>query len=120
MIQPEIRYFFSPDVDDFGRYVPPDPERFAFLLQMMIGPQGGPGEESFDVQVVSVGWVAQQVERFGALSGERLLIVGAYDWPAIAAYLRGRVAQSGAEDWRAVATKISGFAEWEFEGYEAP
>jgi hypothetical protein len=46
----KIRYLHSPDIDP-DSYVPDDPTRFMFLIQMIAGPDGGPGEESFDFTV---------------------------------------------------------------------
>lgn len=63
MITPEIKYFHSPDADDLGRYEPPDPDKFALLVQIMVGPSGTEGEESFDVQVVTPGWLEGAIRR---------------------------------------------------------
>ena len=48
-VHAEIRRLHSPDVADLTTYVPQDPHDFGFLLQIMAGPVGREGEESFDV-----------------------------------------------------------------------
>ncbi len=71
MITPEIRFFHSPDVEDLEGYVPPDPANFAFLLQIMVGPNGGEGHEAFDLQVVTPQWLEDRYAADGLASVER-------------------------------------------------
>lgn len=117
MITPEIKYFFSPDIDDLEHHEPPDPESFRFLLQMMVGPAGAPGEESFDVQVVTPAWLEARVARTGIVSGARMVVVRAYDWALIESFLRQAVRQCADDDWPSVALRLARFAHWEFEDY---
>jgi Immunity protein 8 len=116
VITPNIRAFHSPDVDDLEGYRPPGDE-FALLVQMLSGPDGGQGEEAFDVQVVTPAWLEQRYASDGLVSGDHLLIVFDYDWPRIEAHLRKRVAACQGDDWSQVAAKIGRFAHWEFEDY---
>jgi hypothetical protein len=55
----QIRHLHIPDMDP--AFVPEDPERFAFLVQMLAGPGDGPGEESFEFTVSTPGWLQQRV-----------------------------------------------------------
>lgn len=117
MIKPEVRAFHSPDVDDLEGHRPSDSD-FAFLLQMFVGPEGGEGEEAFDVQVVTPAWLERRFSGDGLASGEGRLVVFGYDWPRMEAYLRQRVASCTGNDWQEVARKLSRFSHWEFEGYQ--
>jgi hypothetical protein len=105
-------------VRDLERYEPPDATTFAFLLQMIVGPRDGPGEESFDVQVVTPRWLEARHADEGLASGEHRLIVFDYDWPRIERFLRERVAASAGRDWDEVGRKLGRFAQWEFEDYD--
>lgn len=49
-MQAEIRHLLTPDIDP-DTYVPDDPDRFLFLVQMLAGTAGQPGEESFQFEV---------------------------------------------------------------------
>ncbi|MCK2222051.1 Imm8 family immunity protein (plasmid) [Actinomadura sp. ATCC 31491] len=57
-----IRHLHTPDIAP-GTYVPDDPQRFMFLVQMIAGPDDGPGDESFDFTVCTPQWLQDQVER---------------------------------------------------------
>lgn len=117
MITPKIRAFHSPDVDDLAGYRPPGDD-FALLVQMLIGPDDGEGEEAFDVQVVTPAWLEQRYAGDGLAGGDGRLLVFGYDWPRIESYLRKRVAACGGNDWQEVAAKLSRFSRWEFEDYQ--
>ena len=47
----ELKRLHSPDIFNLESYRPEDPQKFGFLLQIMVGPEGVEGEESFDVEV---------------------------------------------------------------------
>lgn len=117
MIRPEIRYFFSPDIDDLEDHRPADPESFSFLLQVMVGPQGAKGEESFDLVISTPAWLAARYGPAEVIPGEHRLIVFQYDWVAIEAFVRKRVAACTGSDWQEVARKIGRFTRWEFDEY---
>lgn len=48
-----IRQLHSPDIDDLKCWSPAEPECFGFLLQALVGPSDGEGEEPFDFVVCS-------------------------------------------------------------------
>ncbi len=85
---------------------------------MLIGPDGGEGEEAFDVQIVTPGWLEERCASEGLAAGDGRLLVFDYDWPRIEAYLQRRVASCTGSDWREVAQKLSRFSRWEFDDYQ--
>ena len=111
-----IRSLMSLDVDDLNRWAP-ESDGWALAVRILAGPDDGPGEESFDLTVCSLDWLAERVSRDGVFDGRHHLIVEQYDWPRIEAHLRGRVAACEGADWDEVATRIARFAYWEFEDY---
>jgi Immunity protein 8 len=117
MITPEIRYFHSPDADDLSAFKPTD-ERFSLLVQMVVGPSNGEGEESFDVQVVTPQWLEDRCSTDGPMSGRHLVVVCHYDWPALERYLRAQLASCAAGDWAEVAQRLGRLGRWEFEDQE--
>ena len=113
-----IRSLMSLDTDDLACWVP-ESKDWALGLRILAGPDDGPGEESFDLTVCSLGWLADRVRRDNVYSGRHHLIVERYDWPRIEAWVRRHVAACQGVDWAEVAAKISRFAYWEFEDYLA-
>ncbi|AUI60401.1 immunity 8 family protein [Amycolatopsis sp. BJA-103] len=112
----EIRYLHTPDMEP-DTYVPDDPDRFLFLVQMLAGPVGEPGEESFDFEVCTPGWLHQQVQQDGLRNGRHHVIVDTFDWPALQTYFQNLVATCTGADWNEVSAKLARYGRWEFEDY---
>jgi hypothetical protein len=112
----EIHHLLTPDIDP-ETFAPDDPERFAFLVQMLAGPAGEPGEESFQFEVCTPGWLQDQVRREGPMSGRHHVVVDTFSWPALQSYFQRLVYRCSGADWREVATKLSRYGYWEFEDY---
>jgi hypothetical protein len=115
----EVRRFHSPDITDLDAHVPPDPTNFGFLLQVMAGPQGASGEESFDLEVCTPEWIAERLRIDNVLMGRHHLIVADYDWNWISAFITNWVGNCEGETWREVALKVGRLGHWEFEDYRA-
>ncbi|MFG1645559.1 immunity 8 family protein [Amycolatopsis sp. NPDC049252] len=112
----EIRFLLTPDIEPES-YVPEDPERFMFLVQMIAGPAGEPGEESFCFEVCTPGWLRDEALRDGPISGRHHVIVDRFDWPSLLKYFDGLVASCEGADWTEVTGKLSRYGLWEFEDY---
>jgi len=113
----ELKELHSPDVHDLATFVPDDPARFCVLIQLIAGPEGEPGEESFDVVVCTPAWLSDQVRAHGPFSGRHHLVVETFDWPVLREYFANLVRGCEGRDWREVATKLSRHGAWEFEDY---
>lgn len=118
-MQAEIRRLHTPDVDDLANFEPADPENFALLVQVIAGPAGGPGEESFDLEVVTPKHLAARVAR-GPMSGRHLLIVRRFDAEEIRQWINQAVASCSGQTWQEVAGRLGRIGHWEFEDYSAP
>jgi hypothetical protein len=113
----EIRYLLTPDIEP-ATFVPDDPDRFMFLVEMIAGPAGEPGEESFQFEVCTPGWLLERARTHGPSTGRHYVIVDRFDWPALQTYFRKLVAGCQGADWHEVATRLSRYGYWEFEDYE--
>jgi hypothetical protein len=113
-----LRYLHSPDVPDLTAYSPADPAKFSILVQAMIGPQGGDGEESFDVQVCTPRWLEADHNGGDIISGRHMLIVLKFDYDALKRYFEHAAASVTGADWDEVAQKLSRIGKWEFEDYQ--
>jgi hypothetical protein len=110
----EIHHLLTPDIDP-AAFVPDDPERFAFLVQMLAGPAGEEGEESFQFEVCTPGWLRDRVRTEGPMSGRHFVIVDSFNWPVLQSYFQRLVTRCWGADWHEVATKLSRYGFWEFE-----
>ncbi|MBV9494299.1 MAG: immunity 8 family protein [Acidobacteria bacterium] len=117
MIRALLCSLHSPDVLDLPSYHPPDPECFAFLLQLMVGSTAGPGEESFDVFVCTPQWFVRSHAPTEIVSGHHKLIVFEYDYRRLESNLRKRVEATMGETWEEVARKLERIGGWEFADY---
>ncbi len=112
----EIKALQTPDVEDIDCWVP-SVKAWSLWVRILAGPLGSDGEESFDLEVCSLAWVAAKVAENGILNGRHRLIVDHFDWTEIETYLRRRVSTIDGSDWNAVASKLSRIGLWEFEDY---
>lgn len=116
-VKAELKRLHSPDADDLAELVPEDPARFAVLVQAMIGPLGGAGEESFDIVVCSPRWVEEQLSSVPVFFPRHHLVMKQYDYSSIHTYISEFCDSCDGPDWKAIAVKLSRLGHWEFEDY---
>jgi hypothetical protein len=116
-VEPEIRRLHSPDIYNLAEHSPQDSAYFGFLLQIMVGPVGQQGEESFDAVVCTPRWIADHLGSDGILVGRHHLLVDRYDFRRLEEFLRQYVARCSGATWEEAATRIGRLAKWEFEDY---
>ena|ERR1022692_1368085 len=111
-----VRSFSSPDVD-LSTYRSTTPNDDGFLLSMYVGPEEGPGEESFDLTVCTPVWLQRRVRESGPLIGRHYLFVEPLDVEVVTSFLVVQVRQLEAGTWTELAEKLARIAHWEFEDY---
>ncbi|MDQ2848153.1 MAG: immunity 8 family protein [Actinomycetota bacterium] len=89
-------------------------------LVMVIGPQDGPGDETFQITVCTPEALTVLLDRDGIVVGRHLLLVGGINKTKIEAFLQDRLRRLDGDNWGGLAEKISRLAYWEFEDYTAP
>ena len=113
----ELRRLHSPDIDDLVSYAPSQGATFAFLLQVMAGPQGREGEESFDVFVCTPEWLKQNQRRTDLVVGRHYLIVLEYNYERLRSFIAAYCSECSGETWQEVAQRLGRLGKWEFEDY---
>lgn len=111
-----LRWLHSPDVYDLRSWSPEE-AKFAILVQLMVGPDGALGEESFDVTVCTPTWLAEWVRDEGVIDARHHIVVDRYDYLRLERYLHERVAACEGASWEEVATQVARLGRWEFEDY---
>lgn len=117
MIKACLRRVHSPDVPDLNAYVPHDQDRFGILVQAMIGPEDGEGEESFDFLVCTPAWLADRIAMSGPVFGRHHLFLSHYHSDLLHELLRGLCERASGPDWESVAAFLGRYGKWEFEDY---
>lgn len=107
---------FSSDVDRLETWSPVSPD-FAVTVRLMVGPDPGAGEESFDVTVCSAAWLERRAAREGIVDVRHHVVVESFDWPKLGSYLQRKVEACSGASWDEVAGQLARFAYWEFENY---
>lgn len=114
-----IRRLHSPDVPDLESWIPVEPECFGFLLQVLVGPWGEDGEESFDFVVCSPEWLKRKYGEDAVILGRHHVLMFQYNFAHLKDAIESMVSRAEGRDWSEVATKIARYGAWEFEDYVA-
>ena len=116
IVRAELREIaFDPD----PRALPGDAASFAFGARLMVGPQDGPGEESFDLTVCSPQWLAERCRGGAPVDGLHHVIIAceSFDERVLRRWLKDRVHAVEAPTWQGVASRLCRLGWWEFERY---
>lgn len=109
----EIRRFHSPDIFDLASDQPADQERFAILVQVLMGPQGGPGEEAFDILICSLAWVVEEIRKNGVFVGKHSMVVPDWNWAVISKRLGKLFGSVSGDDWESIGNVLRENGRWE-------
>ncbi|MDX8149505.1 Imm8 family immunity protein [Lentzea sp. BCCO 10_0061] len=112
-----VRYFVSPDVD-LENFRPDDPENFSFLLEAIVGPSDGEGEELLQLNVCTLASLTSTVSSDRIVFGRSLVIVGTSKISEILGAVRSAIERVEAESWAQAASRLSRLGFYEFEDYE--
>ena len=112
-----IRGFHSPDAD-LETYLPADASDDAIFIQMLVGPSGGDGEESFDLVVCTPKWLQRAARTDGPIVGRHFVVVDVLDVASVLEFLRARVDSLSAPTWHELALQLGRIGKWEFQDYD--
>jgi hypothetical protein len=113
----ELKRVHSPDIGNLETYQPEHLEKFSFLLQAMIGPEGERGEESFDIQVCTPKWLEETYKLEDIIVGRHHLIIREYDYERIINAIKDFLKLCSGKNWNEVAKKVARLGKWEYEDY---
>lgn len=105
------------DPEDLETFIPEDPEVWAFPLQIIAGPKGEPGEESFNLVVMTPKWLLYNSEEKLVIGRHKLFMFN-YDFKRLKQFLVSYVESCTGDTWQEVADKLGRLGYWEFEDYQ--
>jgi hypothetical protein len=105
----------SNDYVDLNEWHPEDLEDFSVDILLKIGGASSAGADNFDLVVCTPRWLS----RFSDLGqwGRGMLVVNRYDIDLIRARVTSCIDDCVGDDWPSIASQLSRFFLWEFEGY---
>lgn len=89
----------------------------SLLVHLMIGPERGPGEESFDAVACTPGWRARFVDPDDAEQNEYLIVLDRVDLASIEAFVRKFLENVERPTWIELAAELDRIGRWEFLDY---
>lgn len=110
----KVRALISPDVN-LDSFWPEDETDFSFLLQALIGPSGGIGEESLQFIVCTPKNIARRLVRERVIFGHSLILV---DSPCIPPLLRAvtvAIERVEGATWSDIVRKLARLGAHEFD-----
>jgi hypothetical protein len=102
---------------DVRSYVPKDPADDGVWMRLMVGPEDGPGEESFDLLVCTPVWLQRLAAEQGPQIGRHRLIVAEFDLAVAELFLTKQIERIDEPTWGELAAKVARLGYWEFEDH---
>ena len=113
----ELKRLHSPDIPDLVHYQPENPVCFGFLVQLIVGPEGESGEESFDVVVCTPEFLARAHTQSDIVTGRHHLVVFEYNYHRLLQFFKEQCRRCSGQTWQEVAVCLGRLGKWEFEDY---
>lgn len=113
----EVKYFSSPDIFDFEKFVPLHSNSFNFLLEFEVGILGKSGGDLFSVEVCTPNWFQENINFSEITFCNKKLIVFKYDINSIMNKIVDYISSINANSWEEAIAQISSIANWEFDNY---
>ena len=111
----KLRYLYSPDVDPIESFRPIG--AFGVLVTAFVGPDDGPGHESFDFMLCTPEWFIDNRMNNPVVSGRHTVFVEHFDFPALEQFVRAFCESCEGASWPMVGEKVGRLGKWEFEDY---
>ena len=117
-MQANLRMIHSPDIENIEIFST-NSNDFCFLIQAMVGPKDGLGEESFDFTCCSPAWISRQLEQEPALFGRGLIIMNTFSYKDLMRIISSLCDRTLGDTWEDIANTLNRFGDWEFQDYIA-
>jgi hypothetical protein len=115
-VKAALRQLHSPDADDLASWQPPGTEKWEVLVQALLGPEEGAGEESFDFTVCSMSALAARAEERPTWTQSNL-VMARWDYRDVERAVTELCERCEGRDWQEVAVQLARYMHWEFTNY---
>lgn len=116
LLRASVTKFSSPGVD-LERFSPRDRADVSLVIEMDVAADGDIGREDFTVTVCTPQYLARWRDGDGPIIGRHHLIVKAWEWSEISAFLAGAVRAEVAPTWAELRDRIGRIGKWVYEDY---
>ncbi|QKW35238.1 hypothetical protein HUT06_15305 [Actinomadura sp. NAK00032] len=110
----KVRALISPDVD-LDSFWPEDETDFSFLLQALVGPSDGIGEESLQFIVCTPKNVARRLVREQVVFGYSLILVDSPNIPPLLRTVTAAIERIEGATWSDMVRKLARLGVYEFD-----
>ncbi|MGH3690829.1 MAG: Imm8 family immunity protein, partial [Microbacterium sp.] len=110
-----IKSRYSSDLD-VETYRPVDPFDDGQWIRLLVGPEGGLGEESFDVLVCTTHWLAREIGRDGMQLVRHTPVMEKFDLSRAIERLHHGVGLASGATWQELLLSLVQIGRWEFDG----
>ncbi|MEG9859066.1 MULTISPECIES: Imm8 family immunity protein [Stenotrophomonas] len=104
------------DVLDLRTWIPGEVD-FSVDVRVNVGVVGIPGDDDFDLNVCTPGWLVENSS--SALWGRGMLVVSEFDFSVIESVISSYIDSCEADTWAEIATKLCRVMKWEFDDYQS-
>lgn len=98
---------------------PDNPDVFAELVLLSIGPKPGKGADTFTLRVANPAGLATLNVKDGIIASRPLLVMDRYDFDNLWRWLEERVATCDGNTWPEIVEKLRLYFEWEYDSLTA-
>lgn len=113
----EIKYIYSPNIENLETHIPNEKDNFCFLLQVFVGIEDKEGEESFNFEICTPKWLLDNLKKDEIIMGKNYIIVLEYNYEKLLQEIKTLINKCTGKSWNEIALKLSCFSRWEFEDY---
>lgn len=118
MLVPEIKDYFSADIEELETWTPEKLKDIYFVLEIEIGLKTLENGHLFQIVVTTPEALRARESRHRYLTGRHYLLVMDYKWSEIKKVINDLVSKCSGNSWNEVTSNLSRYFKWEYEDHK--